>query len=54
MDGQPQSPGWSPTILRMVTHHSKDDHPPSKIYQKEVYYRLEIWHRDLTHKIKTR
>ena len=31
----------------------KDGHPPSKTYQKEVYYRLEIWHMDLTHKIKT-
>ena len=37
----------------MVTHHSKDGHPPSKIYQKEEYYRLEIWQLDLTHKIKT-
>ena len=27
--------------------------PPTKIYQR-VYYRLEIWHGDLTHKIKTR
>ena len=26
---------------------------PTKIYHKEVYYRLEIWHVDLTHKIKT-
>ena len=38
----------------MVTHHSKDGHPPSKIYQKEEYYRLEIWHQDLTQKIRTR
>ena len=35
--------GWSATIPRMVTHHSKDGHPPSKIYQKEEYYRLEIF-----------
>ena len=34
----------------MVTHHPKDGHPPFKIYQKEVYYRLEIWHLALTHK----
>ena len=27
---------------------------PTKIYQKEVYYRLVIWHLDLTHKTKTR
>ena len=27
---------------------------PTKIYQKELYYRLEIWHQILTHKIKTR
>ena len=46
--------GWSATILRMVTHHSKDGHPPSKIYKKEEYYTLEIWQLDLTHKIKTR
>ena len=39
--------GWSVTILRMVTHHAKDGHQPSKIYQKEEYYRLEIWHPDL-------
>ena len=48
MDGQPPSPGWSPTIPRMVTH------PPSKIYQKEKYFRLEIWHVDLAQKNKTR
>ena len=30
----------------MVTHHPKDGHPPSKINQKEEYYRLEIWHLD--------
>ena len=36
-----------------VTHHPKDGHPPSKIYQKDVYTRLGIWHLDLTHKIKT-
>ena len=39
MDGQPPSLGWSFII---------------EIHQKEVYYRLEIWHLDLTHKIKTR
>ena len=37
----------------MVSHHPKDSHPPFKIYQKEVNYRLEIWHRYLTHKIET-
>ena len=36
----------------MVTHHLKDGQPPFKIYQKEVYYRIEIWHMDLTHKNK--
>merc|ERR1711867_59076 len=45
---------WSPTNPRMVTNHPKDGHPPFKIYQKEVYYRLEIWHLALTHKIKAR
>ena len=52
MDGQPPSPERSPTITRMVTHHPEDGHPPSKIFQKEVYYRLGIWHLDSTHKIK--
>ena len=46
--------GWSATIPRMVTHHSKGAHPLSKIYQKELCYRLEIWHLDFTQKIKTR
>ena len=35
-----------------VSHHPKDGHPLSKIYRKEVYNRLGIWHLDLTHKIK--
>ena len=86
MDGQPPSPGWSPTIQnlpergvlqtwtlahihysqnqdqvkchgwsatipRMVTHHPKDGRPPSKINQKELYYRLGIWYLGLTNKI---
>ena len=40
----------------MVTlpHHPMDGHSPSKIYQKELYYKLQIWHLDLTHKSKTR
>ena len=38
--------------MGMVTHHPNDSHPPFKIYQKEVYYRLRIWHLGLTHKIK--
>ena len=38
----------------MVSHDCKDGQSPSKIYQKEVYNRLGIWHLDLTHKIKTR
>ena len=37
----------------MVTHHPMDGHSSSKIYQKELYYKLRIWHLDLTHKIKT-
>ena len=40
---------WSWLCFTHVTTRT-----PTKIYQKEVYYRLEIWHRDLTHKIKTR
>ena len=31
------------SIPRVVTHHPKDGHSPSKIYQMEVYYRLGIW-----------
>jgi len=47
----------------MVSHFPHDGHPPSmdghghspsKIYQKELFYKLGIWHLDLTHKIKTR
>ena len=29
----------------------EEEEPPTKIYQKEVYYGLEIWHLDLTHNI---
>ena len=39
-DGHLPCPGWSPTNQRMVTH------------QKEVCYRLGIWHFDLTHKLR--
>ena len=42
MDGHLPSLGWSLTNQRMVT------------YQKEVYYRLGIWHLDFTHKTKTK
>ena len=42
MDGHLPSLGWSSTNPRMVTH------------QKEVYYRLGIWHLDLTQKTNTR
>ena len=38
----------------MVSHNPQDGHPPFKIYKKEVYYRLEIWHLNFTYKIKTR
>ena len=37
--------GWSPTNPRMVTV----GHP-----LVEAYYKLEIWHLDLTHKTNTR
>ena len=37
-----KSHGWLDTITRMVTHHPKDGHPPTKIYQKEEYNRLGI------------
>ena len=40
MDGHLPSLGWSPTNPRMVTH------------QKEVYYKLGIWHLDLNQKLK--
>ena len=33
----------------MVTHNHKDGHPLSEINQKEVDYRLEIWHLGLSH-----
>ena len=38
----PQTQGWSPTNPKMVTH------------QKEVYYRLVIWHIHFSHKTNTR
>ena len=37
----------------MVSHHPQG-HPKSKIYQKELYYRLNICQLDFAHKIKTR
>ena len=40
--------------LSQEEEQEEQEEPPTKIYQKEVYYGLEIWHRDLTHKIKTR
>ena len=36
----------------MVTNLPKDGHPPSKIDQKEMYYRLGIWHIDLITKLR--
>ena len=43
---RPRTRSWLcfPLILRT----------PTKIYRKEVCYRLVIWHLELTHKIKTR
>ena len=41
MDDPLPSLGWSPTNQRRVNH------------QKKVYYRLEIWHLDLTNKTNT-
>ena len=41
--------GWSPTILRMVTHQPEDGH-----HQKEVNYKFGIWYLDLTYKTKPR
>ena len=33
--------------------HKKNKKNPTKIYQNEVHYRIEIWHWNLTHIIKT-
>ena len=41
MDGHLPSLGWSHTNPTKVTH------------QKEVHYRLVIWHLDITHRTKT-
>ena len=41
-------------VLPLSQEEEEEQEPPTKIYQKEVYYGLEIWHLDLTHKIKTR
>ena len=35
----------------MVSHYPQGGHSLSKIYQKKEYYRLEICHLDLIHKI---
>ena len=43
----PLSPGWSPNIPRMITHHLKST-------GMKVYFRLGIWHINLTHKIRSR
>ena len=39
------------TIPRMVTHHPKNDHPPSKIKIYRIKRRLGIWHLDLIHRM---
>ena len=41
-------------FVLLLSQEEQEEEPPTKIYQKEVYYGLEIWHQDLTHKIKTR
>ena len=41
-------------VLPLSQEQEEQEEPPTKIYQKEVYYGLEIWHRDLTHEIKIR
>ena len=41
----------------MVTYHPYDGYPPNPgmvTHWKKVYYRLRIWHLDLTYKTKTR
>ena len=40
-------------VTWMVSHHPQGD-PKSKIYQQELYYRLNICQLDFAHKIKTR
>ena len=40
--------GWSANIPSLVTLHPKGGHTLSKIYQKELCYKLEILHLDLT------
>ena len=35
--------GWSTTMPRMVTHHSKDGNLALKIYQKEEYLKFGIY-----------
>ena len=38
----------------MVIHPPEDGNQPSKINQKELFYRLGIWQLDLIHRIKIR
>ena len=56
--------GWSPAIPWRVIHQPKDGQPPTQgwsaanprmvTHQKEVYYRLGIWHFHFTPKTNTR
>ena len=49
LHGHLPSLGWSTNNPRMVTNQLKDGHP-----NKEVYYRLSIWHLHIAHKTNTR
>ena len=41
-------------LLSQEEDQEEQEKPPTKIYQKKMYYGLEIWHQHLTYKIKTR
>ena len=66
-DGRPPSQGWSPTrrkfdtimgfgiyieLRKLIIGWSPTN--PKMVNQKEVNYRLGIWHLPLSHKTKTR
>ena len=44
MDGHLPTLGWSPTNLRMFTIS-----PRMVSHQKEMYYKLQIWHINITY-----
>ena len=45
-NGQPHSQEWSPTVSRMLTHHSKDGPPPPPIIPKILNRTINYYPHD--------